>query len=363
MPAYKYTLKSGKVKWYASFLFRDWTGKNVRIVRRGFNTQRDAKDFEQNYKDRGQDRSDILFGNLVENYLEDMEHRLRFTTMDNKRQIFDTKILPFFAQTRVCDIDALKIRKWQNELLEMKDDGVPYKKTYLKTINNQMSAILNYAVRNYGLKVNPCHITGSIGANHAEEMKIWTKDQFELFLTFVKSLRYRLAFDVLFYTGMRSGELLALTPEDILETSEIRICKTYVQKDGKEYINPAKTARGNRVVSIPETLYDDLMGYISKLYGIQPTDRLFLMTKNSLLNNLHIGGERAGLERIRVHDLRHSNASMLINMGVDIMEISRRLGHESTKTTWDTYGHLYPDSDKKIAMELEMMRKSSRNQD
>ena len=87
------------------------------------------------------------------------------------------------------------------------------------------------------------------------------------------------------------------------------------------------------------------------------------MTKNSLLNNLHIGGERAGLERIRVHDLRHSNASMLINMGVDIMEISRRLGHESTKTTWDTYGHLYPDSDKKIAMELEMMRESSRNQD
>ena len=68
--------------------------------------------------------------------------------------------------------------------------------------------------------------------------------------------------------------------------------------------------------------------------------------------------EKVGLPPIMVHDLRHSHASLLINMGVDIKEISERLGHESVKTTWDTYAHLYSDTDTKLAAELNKLRRS-----
>ncbi len=116
-------------------------------AKRGFSTQREAKEYERTFMDQQNATSDILFSSLVTNYLEDMEHRLKPTTMENKRFIIDTKLLPYFGRQKVCDIDTIKIRKWQNELISFRDrDDKPFSQTYLKTVNNQMSAIMNYAV-------------------------------------------------------------------------------------------------------------------------------------------------------------------------------------------------------------------------
>lgn len=359
IPTYKYTLKDGKTTlWRAKFYVTDWTGKKRQICKRGFKTQREAKEFERQYLDQLQTSSDILFSSLVVNYMEDMRHRLKPTTMENKEHLIRTKLLPYFSDLKICDIDTIKVRKWQNEMLGYRDEnGKPYSQTYLKTVHNQLSAIMNYAVSHYGLRTNPCHAAGSIGKGKAAEMKYWTREQYELFHDTIKKSALKLGFDILFYAGIREGELLALTPADILPNRKLDINKNYVKIKGEELFLIPKTEKSNRKVSIPDFLYDDIREYVSRLYGIDSNDRIFYFTKSALDKEIKRVAETAGLPPIRVHDLRHSHASMLINMGVDIKEVSERLGHESVKTTWDTYAHLYPDTDTKLAEKLNRLRR------
>lgn len=359
MPAYKYKLKDNSTLWRAKFYYTDWTGKKKQICKRGFKTQREAKEFERTFLDQQQTNSDILFSSLLENYMEDMSHRLKPTTMASKEHMIRTKLLPYFANLKICDIDTIKVRKWQNELLGYRDEkGKPYAQTYLKSVHNQLSAILNYAVSHYGLRTNPCHAAGSIGKGHASEMKFWTREQYEIFSGTIKKSALRLGFDILFFAGIREGELLALTPEDILPSKKLNINKTYVKLQGEELFLIPKTEKSVRKVSIPDFLYNDIQEYISRLYGIDKKDRIFYFTKSALDKEIKRGATQAGLEQIRVHDLRHSHASMLINMGFDIKEISERLGHESVKTTWDTYSHLYPDKDTELAQRLNELRRT-----
>jgi len=364
MPAYKYTLKDGKTMWYAAFNYTDWTGQYKHTCKRGFKTQREAKEYERSFLDQQQTSSNILFSSLVDNYLEDMGHRLKPTTMENKRNIIEGKLLPYFSQLKVCDIDTIKVRKWQNELISYRDEAAePYSQTYLKTINNQLSAIMNYAVRHYRLSANPCQAAGSIGKSRAGEMKFWTQEQYEVFSQNIQKSAFKLAFDILFYSGIREGELLALTPADILPNKRISITKNYAKVKGEELFLMPKTSKSRRDISMPDFLYDDVQKYISMLYGIEKTDRIFYFTKSALEMEIKRVAQKAGLPQIRVHDLRHSHASMLIEMGVDIFEISKRLGHESIKTTMDTYGHLYPDKDLKLAEALNGPRRPESPED
>lgn len=182
IPTYKYTLKDGKTTlWRAKFYVTDWTGKKRQICKRGFKTQREAKEFERQYLDQLQTSSDILFSSLVVNYMEDMRHRLKPTTMENKEHLIRTKLLPYFSNLKICDIDTIKVRKWQNEMLVYRDEnGKPYSQTYLKSVHNRLSAIMNYAVSHYGLRANPCHAAGSIGKSKASEMKYWTREQYRI---------------------------------------------------------------------------------------------------------------------------------------------------------------------------------------
>ncbi len=360
MPAYKYTLKNGKTMWYAAFNYTDWTGKYRHTCKRGFKTQREAKEYERSFMDQQRSSSDLLFSSLVENYLEDMQHRLKPTTMENKRNTIETKLLPYFSRLKVCDIDTIKIRKWQNELISFRDEkGKPYSQTYLKTINSQMSTIMNYAVAHYGLTSNPCRTAGSIGKSKADEMNIWTREQYELFASTIQKSALKLAFDVLFFTGMRSGELLALTPADILSSKRIDINKNYAKVKGEELFLIPKTSKARRCISIPDFLYDDIQKYIAKLYGINKEDRIFYFTKYALEKEIKAGANKAGLKIIRVHDLRHSHASMLIELNFSPLEIAERLGHESVKTTLDIYSHLYPDKDLELAETLNKLRRPS----
>ena len=155
---------------------------------------------------------------------------------------------------------------------------------------------------------------------------------------------------------MRSGELLALTPEDILNNKKINISKNYAKIKGKELFLEPKTSKSKRCISIPDFLYDDIVNYIATLYKIEKQDRIFYFTKSSLNYAIKQYAKKAKLKPIRVHDLRHSHASMLIEMGFTPVEIANRLGHESIKTTLDTYSHMYPDKDQKLASALNKFR-------
>lgn len=337
-------------KWLIQYRYTDWQGKRRKSTKRGFATKREAEEWLRNFLITQKADFDMKFEDFWKMYCADMETRLREHTMRTKKYIVELKILPYFGDKRVNDITAADIRQWQNELIKM-----GYSPTYLKTINNQLSAIFNYAVRYYDLKSNPCVKAGSMGKSKAEEMDFWTGEEFRKFIDSVmnKRLSY-MAFMTLYWTGMRMGELLALNPKDIdLEKRAISITKSYQRLGKKDVITPPKTPKSKRVITIPEFLAADIKDYMDSLYDLQENDRLFPITKYYLEHEMQRGIKESGVKRIRVHDLRHSHASMLIELGFSPLEIANRLGHEKVETTLNTYAHLYPNKQTKLAERLD----------
>ena len=337
-------------KWLIQYRYTDWQGKRRKSTKRGFATKREAEEWLRNFLITQKADFDMKFEDFWKMYCADMETRLREHTMRTKKYIVELKIVPYFGDKRVNDIIAADIRQWQNELIKM-----GYSPTYLKTINNQLSAIFNYAVRYYDLKSNPCVKAGSMGKSKAEEMDFWTGEEFRKFIDSVmnKRLSY-MAFMTLYWTGMRMGELLALNPKDIdLEKRTISITKSYQRLGKKDVITPPKTPKSKRVITIPEFLAADIKDYMDSLYDLQENDRLFPITKYYLEHEMQRGIKESGVKRIRVHDLRHSHASMLIELGFSPLEIANRLGHEKVETTLNTYAHLYPNKQTKLAERLD----------
>ena len=337
-------------KWLIQYRYTDWQGKRRKSTKRGFATKREAEEWLRNFLITQKADFDMKFEDFWKMNCADMETRLREHTMRTKKYIVELKILPYFGNKRVNDITAADIRQWQNELIKM-----GYSPTYLKTINNQLSAIFNYAVRYYDLKSNPCAKAGSMGKSKAEKMDFWTVEEFRKFIDSVmnKRLSY-MAFMTLYWTGMRLGELLALNPKDVdLEKRTISITKSYQRLGKKDVITPPKTPKSKRVITIPEFLAADIKDYMDSLYDLQENDRLFPITKYYLEHEMQRGIKESGVKRIRVHDLRHSHASMLIELGFSPLEIANRLGHEKVETTLNTYAHLYPNKQTKLAERLD----------
>ena len=337
--------KEGK-NWKVQVYYRDWQGNRKRKQKRGFRTKGEAKEWERDFLQQQTQSVEIEFGNFLELYYKDMEVRLRENTMYTKRYIIDLKIKPYFEHKVLSEITVADIRNWQNELLKRN-----YSETYLKTINCQLGAIFNYAVRYYNLKDNPCRKAGSIGKSKGEPKDFWMQDEFETFLETVDDKpEAKMAFQFLYWTGMRIGELLALTYNDInLEEKTVSVNKSYQRLKGKDVITRPKTPKSIRVITLPDFLVEEFQEYCSHLYGIMKHERLFRFTKSYMEHCMVNGIEKSGVKRIRLHDLRHSHASMLVDMGVAPLEIAERLGHEKVETTLNTYSHLYPSTQSKLA--------------
>lgn len=232
-----------------------------------------------------------------------------------------------------------------------------YSKTYLKTINNQLTCIINYAKRFYDLNTNPCGQAGSMGQAKTEEMDYWTYDEYTAFREGIrdKPLSY-ICFQVLYWTGMREGELLALTAADInLAAKQIDINKTYQRLNGTDITTPPKTKKSRRKVPIPDFLCQELQNFINTRYMLTPNERLFPATKHFLSHEMERGCKKTGIKRIRIHDIRHSHASLLISQGCDALILADRLGHEKVSTTLNTYSHLFPHKQQELVSNLEQL--------
>ena len=337
-------------KWLVQYRYTDWQGNRKKSTKRGFNTKREAEEWLRNFLVTQQADLNMLFEDFLKIYYADMEPRLREHTMRTKKYIIDLKVLPFFGKLKMNEIKAADIRKWQNELMQQ-----DYAETYLRTIHNQVSSLFNYAVNYLNLPNNPCRKAGSIGKKQAEEMQFWIKDEFDKFLDAVMNKRQSyMAFMTLFWTGMRLGELLALTVGDVeFEKRTVSITKSYQRISGRDVITEPKTPKSKRVITIPKFLAIDLQDYIGSMYGAQKKDKLLSVTKYYLEHEMQRGIKESGVKHIRLHDLRHSHASMLVEMGFSPLEIANRLGHEKIETTLNTYSHLYPDKQGKLADRLD----------
>lgn len=309
----------------------------------------EAKQFEKDFLEQHSGSTNISFENLTKNYLNDCVQRIKATTMRQKKFHFKTYILPYFSAFHVSEITPLHVRNWQNEIL-----AKGFKPTFQRTIHVQLSAVLNYAVRYYGLKRNPAALAGSIGAlKPSEKMQFYTLNQFQQFLPCVRE-QFRLPFKILFYTGLRVGEMLALTLADFdADAGTFNVNKTLDVKTLTA--QPPKTPKSNRIVTLPQFLIQEIKDYINeRFYDPQPWIRLFFWFRYvTLVHENWRAADAAGLPRIRIHDFRHSHASLLINLDFPPLVVSDRLGHEDIKTTLQIYSHLYPDKTVSIAEKLQ----------
>lgn len=258
----------------------------------------------------------------------------------------------------MCNITAQQIITWQNKLINYKDDnGKPYSPVYLKTIHNQLSAIFNHAVRYYNLKENPCQKAGSMGKKKNREMLFWTKEEYLKFADAMmdKPMSYY-AFEMLYWTGIREGELLALTSADFdFEKRTVTINKSFQHLNGRDIITSPKTEKSNRTIQLPKFLCDEMQDYLKMLYDVGLEDRVFPITKSYLHREMDRGAKEAGVKRIRIHDIRHSHVSLLIDMGFSATAIADRVGHESIDITYN-YAHLFPSKQAEMADKLDMER-------
>ena len=194
-------------------------------------------------------------------------------------------------------------------------------------------------------------------------MMFWTKAEFNKFIECVRDKpQSYTAFYVLYWTGMRIGELMALTMEDIdLQENTIRVNKSYQRLKEQDIITEPKTPKSNRIISIPELLNNCLEDYLGRLYGLEENERIFPFTKSFLTHEMIRGCALSGVKKIRLHDLRHSHASLLVELGLSPAAIAERLGHEKIETTLNTYSHLYPNKQMELAQRLNEEMKGSDN--
>lgn len=324
--------------WYVKIKYTDWTGEKRETTRRGFAKKKDAQLFEQDFHRQKQGAPSMTFRALYDLYMQDLQVRLRPTTLATKEHLFTTKVLPFFGDLPCDEITPVKIRKWQNELVKRN-----YKATYLRLLNNQLSTFFNYAVRFYGLPFNPVKRAGMIGKSNADDKSFWTVEDFQKFINHTTSPTYRICFLLLFWTGMRLGELLALSYSDFdFAKKLVHITKNYVRVQKGYVMGLPKTPKSTRDITLPSFLIEEVMNYAAKQYALQPDARFFEISRGGLSQEMKRVSSQVGVQKIRLHDLRHSHASYLIHRGIPITAISARLGHENIETTLKTYGHLYP---------------------
>lgn len=312
--------------WYVMARYVDWQGNHKQKCKRGFKTKREALEWERVFHLQQSADMDMSFENFVDIYKNDIRSRIKETTWLTKVNIIDKKILPYFGKRKISEIQTKEVIAWQNDLLQQKDKtGKPYSECYLKTIHNQFSAIFNHAVRFYALRTNPAAKAGNMGNEKRKEMLFWTKEEYLRFADVMmdKPVSYY-AFEMLYWSGMRLGELLALTPSDFdFQNSTVTINKSYQRLHGEDVITTPKTKKSNRIIKMSEFLAEEMQEYIKMQYEIEPTDRLFPISKSYLHREMERGCKETGLQKIRIHDLRHPYVKPTTKKFITFFEVFR----------------------------------------
>ena len=345
--------------WRAVYRYTDWQGQRKQTQKRGFPTKREALAWEREQLSKTKADLDMTFKSFFEIYSTDLKSRVKENTWNTKEHILRTKVLPFFGHRKISEIQPKDIIAWQNEMINARDeDGKAYSPVYLKTIHNQFSAVFNHAVKYYGLHENPASKVGNMGKSRNREMLFWTQEEYRKFADEMmdKPVAYY-AFEMLYWCGIREGELLALTPEDFnFAKGTVTINKSYQRLKRQDVITDPKTPKSNRVIQMPDFLVEEMKDYLQRLYHIGPKDRVFEISKGYLHREMDRGSKAAGVKRIRIHDLRHSHISLLIQLGYSAVAIADRVGHESIEITY-RYAHLFPTTQGEMAQSLNNLRK------
>lgn len=298
----------------------------------------------------------ITLGHLYNEYIETKKHDVRETSLDKTKNVLEHHVLPYFEKIMLKNINVKALQKWKNIISEL-----PLATTTKNNINKEFRALLNFGVRMEYMPNNPLIKLGTFKdddfKSQADKLHYYTAEQFKSFIECAearcKSLNdwgLYVFFNIAFFTGMRKGEINALKWTDI-EGDIINVRRSVAQKvKGKDILEtPPKNKSSYRQIKAPKRLIDILNEHRIRQEQVQGFDASFrvcggykCLSDTSIANFNIACANDAGLPHIRVHDFRHTHASILVNEGINIQEIARRLGHSKIEITWNTYSHLYP---------------------
>lgn len=368
MPIYKMKgKKDGLQKYRVRVNYTDREGKNRQLDRVAYGKDV-AKDLErQLYRNLTEETvKKITLQELYDEYIKVKQHEIRESTLDKTKKLLNTYVLPTLKNYNLNKLNMRILQKWKTSIEEhIGKSGQKLSLEYKKKIFAVFRTMLNYAVKMEYIIKNPLVALGNFKDAYSskKDMDFYTSDEFKKF----KQASYQLAmedeqktneiyewnfyvfFNIAFYTGMRKGEIYALKWSDI-SNDTIHITRSITQKlKGDDRETPPKNQKSFRSIQIPLPLKKVLDEHYKRYMCISRFDDNWRICggmkciRDSTLDNRNKKyAQTANIKRIRIHDFRHSHASLLANNRINIQEISRRLGHTNIEITWNTYSHLYP---------------------
>lgn len=352
--------KDGKQKYRVRINYVDIYGENKQIERKVYGLD-EAKQIEQEllYSVKKETPVQKLsVSELYREYINAKKSEIRETTLKKKCEIIEHHILPYLENCKLDKLNAKVLQQWKQEVDNVGNLSIGMK----KKIYGEFRAMLNFAVMLEYLPKNPLLKVGNFKAplETHKEMLFYTSEEFRKYITVAKEKatecqdniqlwNYYVFFYIAFFTGMRKGEIYALTWNDIQEDG-IHITKSLSQKlQGDDRITPPKNKSSIRIVQVPKPLRQVLDEHYERCKSLENfTDDYLVCGGLTALRDTTVDkmnrkfADLSGVKRIRIHDFRHSHASLLANNGINIQEIARRLGHSDVNTTLRTYSHLYP---------------------
>lgn len=367
MPIYKMKgSKDGLQKYRVRINFVGQDGNPKQIDRVVYGSQ-EAKDLEIKLRKETMEQPSerrMSIQQLYDEYMAVKKHEVRETSYEKTARVLCDYVLPYLNGYKLDKLNNQVLQKWKNKISGLKYKSKKSKK-YLsirtkQNIYSEFRTMLNYAVKMDYLSKNPLYKIGNFKEVYFEtaqdKLHYYTSDQFLKYIAVAREncitltdWGYYVFFSIAYYTGMRKGEINALKWSDI-DGDILHVRRSIAQKlKGEDRETPPKNKSSYRDLQIPQPLIDVLNEHKErhqKVDGFTEEWRVCggieCLRDTSLDVKNRKFAEQAGLPRIRIHDFRHSHASLLANEGINIQEIARRLGHSKIEITWNTYSHLYP---------------------
>lgn len=347
--------------WSTRFRILDMGGEKQKRLS-GFKTKKEAQQGYIDYLNEIRLRTAInpnemiKFDVLFEEYKSFAKNQLKGSSYYDLCSKCNLHILPFFKEYYVQDITPKILLNWQNALTSKN-----YSYKYKRNLRSYLKTILNYAEKYYHIENQLKSVDNFRNTKFDKEMLIWTPKEFNSFISKVDRKEYCAFFYALYYTGARKGEILGTTWKDWdLVNNTLNINKSITKKVyGKSWeITKPKNQSSIRKISIPPILVEVMKEF---KFGNENNDLVFYGKKPLADSNIQRIQEMAcklsNVKKIRIHDFRHSHASLLLSQGVSVVAVAKRLGHSNIEQTLNTYAHLMPQEDEIL---IEILQKSSK---
>ncbi len=354
MPIYKMSgKKDGLQQYRVRINYTDASGNAKQLDRIAYGKD-SAKQLEAKLLSDIKEKSPterITVRELYDDYMAAKKQSVRATSWDKSRNVLETHILPRIGSVRLEHLTPQRLQKWKNDVGELE-----LALTTKRNVYKELNSMLNWAVKLERIRRNPLKSVGTFQDVYfekpAEKLKYYTAEQYKEFSAVARESGdwpYYVFFSIAFYTGMRKGEINALKWSDI-EGTTLHVRRSIAQKlKGGDIETPPKNKSSYRDLQIPLPLMEILHTHKQR----QQKDSRFtedyrvcggssVLRDSSIENKNKAYSAAAGLPHIRIHDFRHTHASLLVNEGISIQEVARRLGHSKVEITWNTYSHLYP---------------------